>query len=341
MVSTLTQSYTGNTVTTIFLFPSESFFFAEQPANVPNTNIATIKHDNTFFTNDHSVSGHFNSFEIQEIKAKLEETNQKVKDLEDKIKKEIEKVHNFTKEIIKVNIKLNHRKEIEENLQKNINKEKEELEQNKKTYEVSEEESDTLKDKIGKEKTDNELLKNRNKLLHEENSAITSKFDFIKERLLKVNFKHRPIKKLYFELIYRAKKHGGYASIFHWRCDPYHNTLSIIKTQAGLIFGGFTTQTWEGKNFDKEDENAFCFSLDKHKIYNIVKGKKAIYASPDNGPSFQNCIFQVEDKFFENGGSCDADIKHYDNVDEELEINGGNVHFLIEDLEVFAVYFEF
>ena len=81
--------------------------------------------------------------------------------------------------------------------------------------------------------------------------------------------------------------------------------------------------------------------MDKHKIYNIVKGKKAIYASPDNGPSFQNCIFQVEDKFFENGGSCDADIKHYDNVDEELEINGGNVHFLIEDLEVFAVYFEF
>ena len=122
-----------------------------------------------------------NSEEIQEITAKLEETNQKVKDLEDKIKKEIEKVHNFTKEIIKVNIKLNHRKEIEENLQKNINKEKEELEQNKKTYEVSEEESDTLKDKIGKEKTDNELLKNRNKLLHEENSAITSKFDFIKD----------------------------------------------------------------------------------------------------------------------------------------------------------------
>ena len=120
-----------------------------------------------------------NSEEIQEIKTKLEETKQKVNDLEEKIKKEIDKIHNFTKEIIKVNIKLNHRKEIEENLQKNITKEKEELEQNKKTYEVCEEESNTLKDKIGKEKTDNELLKNRNKLLHEEDSAITSKFDFI------------------------------------------------------------------------------------------------------------------------------------------------------------------
>ena len=120
-----------------------------------------------------------NSEEIQEIKAKLDETNQKVNDLEEKIKKEIDKIHNFTKEIIKVNIKLNHRKEIEENLQKKISKEKEELEENKKTYEVCEEESGTLKDKIGKEKTDNELLKNRNKLLHEEDSAITSKYDFI------------------------------------------------------------------------------------------------------------------------------------------------------------------
>ena len=120
-----------------------------------------------------------NSEEIQEIRNKLEETNQKVTDLENKIAKEIEKIHNFTKEIIKVNIQLKHKKEVEEDLQKNIAKEKEELEEAKKTYEVCEEESNTLKDKIGKEKTDNELLKNRNKLLQEENASITSKFDFI------------------------------------------------------------------------------------------------------------------------------------------------------------------
>ena len=120
-----------------------------------------------------------NSEEIQEIRNKLDETNQKVSDLEGKIEKEIQKIHNFTKEIIKVNIKLKHRKEVEEDLLKNIKKQKEELEEAKKSYEVCEEESDTLKDKIGKEKTDNELLKNRNKLLQEENAAITSKFDFI------------------------------------------------------------------------------------------------------------------------------------------------------------------
>ncbi len=120
-----------------------------------------------------------NSEEIQEIKAKLEETNQKVADLENKIEREIQKIHNFTKEIIKVNIQLKHRHEVEDDLQKSIEKHKEELEELKKTYEACDNESDTLKDKIGKEKTDNDLLKNRNKLLQEENAAVTSKYEFI------------------------------------------------------------------------------------------------------------------------------------------------------------------
>ena len=120
-----------------------------------------------------------NSEEIQEIQFKLGETNQKVSDLEGKIQKEIDKIHNFTKEIIKVNIQLKHRKEVEEDLQKHISKQKDVLEQAKKTFEVCEEESNTLKEKIRKEKADNELLKNRNKLLQEENAAIISKFDFI------------------------------------------------------------------------------------------------------------------------------------------------------------------
>ena len=120
-----------------------------------------------------------NSEEIAEIKLKLDETNQKVADLENKIQKEIEKIHNFTKEIIKVNIQIKHRQEVEEDLEKNIKKHKEELEELKNTYETCENESDTLKDKIGKEKTDYELLKNRNKLLQEENAAVTSKYDFI------------------------------------------------------------------------------------------------------------------------------------------------------------------
>jgi chromosome segregation ATPase len=123
-----------------------------------------------------------NSEEIQDIKNRLFETNQKITDLENKIQKEIEKIHNFTKDIIKINIQTQHRKEIEEELQKDIQKHKEELEELKKTYETCETESETLKDKIGKEKTDNELWKNRNKILLGESAAINSEYKFIDEK---------------------------------------------------------------------------------------------------------------------------------------------------------------
>ena len=123
-----------------------------------------------------------NSEEIQDIKSRLAETNQKITELENKIKKEIEKIHNFTKDIIKINIQTAHRREIEEELQKEIKKHKEELDELKKTYETCETESETLKDKIGKEKTDNELWKNRNKILLGESAAVNSEYKFIDEK---------------------------------------------------------------------------------------------------------------------------------------------------------------
>ena len=88
-------------------------------------------------------------------------------------------MHKLTSEIIKANIEINHRKEVENDIQKEIEKHKNELEELKKTYETCDTESEDLKDKIGKEKTENELLKNRNKLLQEENASVTSKYEFI------------------------------------------------------------------------------------------------------------------------------------------------------------------
>ena len=120
-----------------------------------------------------------NSEEIQEITIKLNETTQKVQDLENKYKREIQKIHNFTKEIIKINIQINHRQEVEKDLQNEIKKNKDELDELNKKYETLYNESDNLKDKIGKEKTDYELLKNRNKLLLEENAGVNSKYEFI------------------------------------------------------------------------------------------------------------------------------------------------------------------
>ena len=162
-------------------------------------------------------------------------------------------------------------------------------------------------------------------------------YDFIIERL-RLNYSETPDINIGLYLIYRATRDGDAASDFHSKCDKSKNTLVIVKTKKGLRFGGFTSVTWEGKDEDKEDKKAFCFSLDKMKIYNCKKGKKAIFASPYSGPAFENCIFQIKDKCFEEGGECSDNINNnFQNQEVQYEINNGEELFEVADYEVFNV----
>ena len=131
------------------------------------------------------------------------------------------------------------------------------------------------------------------------------------------------------------------AKDFHSRCDGHKNTLVLVETKEKLRFGGFTTETWEGNVIDKKDENAFCFSLDKMKIYNSIKGRAAIFSSPTSGPAFENCIFEIKDNCFESGGICsDENKNYYDNQEIRCEINNGKEEFEVKDVEVFEVNYE-
>ena len=120
-----------------------------------------------------------NSEEIQNLNNHLNETNEKIKDLEDKIQKELEKIKNFNNDIIKNNIELKHKEEKKDELMETIDKRIKESTELKEKAEELNRNNEELKQKIGKEQTDNELIRNRNKLLAEEYSALQSKYDFI------------------------------------------------------------------------------------------------------------------------------------------------------------------
>jgi hypothetical protein len=51
---------------------------------------------------------------------------------------------------------------------------------------------------------------------------------------------------------------------FHSKCDDKPNTLIIIKSINGNIFGGYTEQSWSGKGY-RFDPNSFIFSLNNLK----------------------------------------------------------------------------
>ncbi|CAF0777757.1 unnamed protein product [Rotaria sp. Silwood1] len=66
-----------------------------------------------------------------------------------------------------------------------------------------------------------------------------------------------------WRLIYRASEHGFDAADFHRCCDSFAPTVSIIQTDFGNIFGGFTSIPWSSANLrsDQADPKAFLFTL--------------------------------------------------------------------------------
>jgi hypothetical protein len=78
-----------------------------------------------------------------------------------------------------------------------------------------------------------------------------------------------------WNLIYRASRDGFGANDFHLKCDKKPNTLVIIKSTNGNIFGGYTEQDWTHTDGYKNDPKAFIFSL-------VNKENKPLVMKPQN-----------------------------------------------------------
>ena len=162
-------------------------------------------------------------------------------------------------------------------------------------------------------------------------------YNLIKNKLLSKR-KSQICKNINNKLLYKASKDSDKVNIFHQKCDNKKNTIILIETDKGNKFGGFTTQTWEG-NTNKKDENAFLFSLDKLKIYDVINEQNAIECNPNYGPIFCEYQIFIFDNFFEQGGRTGKASLNY-NTQEDFELNSGIMVFKIKELEVFEIFFE-
>ena len=143
-------------------------------------------------------------------------------------------------------------------------------------------------------------------------------------------------KDIQFNLIYKAINDTDRAEVFHQKCDNATRTLILIETINDKRFGGFTTQSWGGDGIDKNDDEAFIFSLDKLQVYNIISGQPAIGCYPKYGPVFLGCQIKVNDNFLVKGGTTyKKNINYATNAD--FELNYGIKFYGIKDIEVFEV----
>ncbi|TNV76608.1 hypothetical protein FGO68_gene15709 [Halteria grandinella] len=70
-------------------------------------------------------------------------------------------------------------------------------------------------------------------------------------------------------ILINNEKDGFKASMFHQLCDDQGPTLSVIKSESGCIFGGYTEVSWKEAQIDdaKTDPMSFIFTLDHHYIH--------------------------------------------------------------------------
>ncbi len=117
-------------------------------------------------------------------------------------------------------------------------------------------------------------------------------------------------------LIYRASQDGFEAAKFHSKCDKKLNTLIIVKSTSGNVFGGYTEQSWSGIGF-KLDSKSFIFSL----INRFNKPLKMKW-SQNQGI---DCNKEIGPVFGRGGGSAEKSFDIYLTDKSNTNISNSNL----------------
>ena len=143
------------------------------------------------------------------------------------------------------------------------------------------------------------------------------------------------------KLLYKATPEENTRDDFHRKCDNKGATVTIIETTKGRRFGGYTSLSWDSSSGWKNDKEAFLFSLDNDKKYDVIQD--AVYKVYSNtgfgqwfgsngniGLAYEKNYFIGNDTHQENFGD-----KCYSTTVEN-ELSGGKT-FNISKMEVYQV----
>jgi hypothetical protein len=150
-----------------------------------------------------------------------------------------------------------------------------------------------------------------------------------------------------WKLVYRGSRDGFGLSNFHSKCDGESNTVTIIQTMKGFIFGGFSSLAWDSSGGWKIDNarKSFVFSVrNPHNIadkkFSLTNPTKMIYCGSSYGPTFGNgddiyvadaCNKKTNSET--NLGTSNAN----DTGIVEMQFFTGEYNFTVKEIEVFQV----
>ena len=154
-----------------------------------------------------------------------------------------------------------------------------------------------------------------------------------------------------WSLLYQGSRDGFGASDFHSHCDNKPNTLTIVKSRNGNIFGGFTRAEWKSTISWEYDKKAFVFSLvnKENKPMLFEQRSDGIYQNSttsfkEHGPEFAegHDIFIADDsnsntRSFSNLGKTYTHPDYQYGSEKAKTILAGSHFFQVQEIEVFRI----
>jgi len=136
-------------------------------------------------------------------------------------------------------------------------------------------------------------------------------------------------------LLFDTSKDGDAASTFHARCDGEGATVTFVETMLGVVFGGYTDQSWaSGSGAWGSDSDAFLFRLrpTPMKKFKVSSASNAIYKHSSYGPQFGNLAFRIYTNCQDNADSYVSTGSYYD-LDSSA-LNNGHADFRVKNYAV-------
>ena len=145
-------------------------------------------------------------------------------------------------------------------------------------------------------------------------------------------------------LLYRGSRDTYKAARFHELCDNQGPTISMIKSNCGRIFGGYTSAPWTSVRGYKKDEKAFLFSLTQKIKY---KAKDQSNNKVGHTPEYLIVFGKPNDLWLK--ADCDVQknpyriSKYIYTLQEDMNGNTiekaeeGEFTFQVQELEVYSV----
>ena len=147
------------------------------------------------------------------------------------------------------------------------------------------------------------------------------------------------------KLIFQSSTDGDTYEKFIEKCGEQGPILSVIKSKRNKKFGGFSMVELTDKKgkIQLKDENAFVYSLDNLKKYDVLEADIAISCYPNEyvliyGNNNDRYGLRIFAGFLENKNYENFAKKRY-NTPNKFSLSGEN-SFYVDELEIFKIIFK-